>query len=319
MLWKEAWALSVLALALIGIERRWFVPVVVLDIVLALSHKTTAVVYIASLCVLFAIDRSRRRESLLHALMTGACLLAVGLPALHSAFKAPPQAIFLDLPGYIGLSFPLIILIIFGYKVLTSARIPRTIMALGVASVLFILFHSPFYERVFVFLDIALAVCAGYALEQLLSRIDLEALTLKGITSLGVACVALGLLCGALWIQVHTLRPLMTHASINIIVDIGIQVPREATILTTSDEAPWFEGWTLAHIAAPGMLRDTHNLEEWITFWSATSSPEKISFLNELPRPLYISTLGDVSDLLGSSTIPCLQKISEHLLYDACK
>jgi len=286
--------------------------------VLALSHRTTAIVYLATLVVLFLIDRRRRKVALLHALITGACLLAIDLQALSSAIRVPPEAIFTDWSTYLGLSFSLLLIIICGAGAFRNQCIPSIVIAFAIASFLFPILHTSFYERIFIFSDIALAILAGCALGYCLSVLDWENISVPHAARIAAICIALGILFGALVDQIRAYQPLVSAAAVESIKKNSLRVPPNATILTTSDEAPWFEGWTLSHIAAPGMLHDDHNLPQWIAFWSATSSAQKIAFLNDFSPPLYISTLGDFSTLLGSSTIPCLETISPDLWYDNC-
>src|SRR3989344_4962452 len=49
MFWKNAWALCPLFIAFICIERRWWLALYAADIAIAFSHKTTAILYIATL------------------------------------------------------------------------------------------------------------------------------------------------------------------------------------------------------------------------------------------------------------------------------
>ena len=186
------------------------------------------------------------------------------------------------------------------------------------ASFAFPVLHLPFYQRIFVFCDIGLAILAGLAFDATLRRISLANLRVRDTLPMLGGVVGIGLLVGSLVSQIVTLPLLMSPVSILRIEEIGLRVPADATILTTTEEAPWFEGFTLAHIAAPGMLHDNHNLEEWEAFWTSTSAEDKAQFLASLPQPLYIATLDDPSHLLGTTTIPCLREVSHYLLYNAC-
>ena len=319
MFWKNAWALCLLAIAFISVERRYAVALILCDLAIALSHKTTAIIYIATLLVLAVFDGGRQRMALTNVGITGALLALVNFSVLGTALSAPPVAIFIDWHIFLVLSCPFALFIAAGWRsFLDRPRIPTVLLAFLVASLLFPIFQSPFYERIFVFCDIALAVFAGYALNHVLSNFDLNSLDIRFFVSFAALCISVGLLFGVLLDQIRAFAPLISKNSIASIEQLTAQIPPDATILTTSDEAPWFEGWTEAHIAAPGMLRDNHNLDEWIGFWTATSSAQKIAFLNGLPRPLYIATLGNFDDILGTTTIPCLTEISPQLRRDDC-
>jgi hypothetical protein len=94
-------------------------------------------------------------------------------------------------------------------------------------------------------------------------------------------------------------------------------VPEDAVILTTNAEAPWYQGWTLSHIAAPGMLYDNHDYPAWVHFWESTSTPEQIAFINSFPQPLYVSTTKELSGLINTPP-PCLTALYPWLLRNDC-
>jgi hypothetical protein len=317
MLYKNAFALDLILLAFIALEERWLYAALALDVLIALSHRTSAIIYLLTLGTLFLAWRGRRKEMLLHGVVAGLAFLLVNLPAVHQAQVALPTAIFLEWPDYLRLSAPLIIALVLGARGLWSKRIPPPLLAFAGASFLFPTFGLPFYERIFLFCDVALCALAAYGVEWLMLQIDFSALDRRAYLALGALCVIGGLFVGNFWSQVRDLRPLMTSQDTAAIAAVGALVPHDATILTTSNEAPWYEGWTLSHIAAPGLLHDTHNLDKWEAFWNSTSTPERIAFLNSFSQPLYVSTLGDISDLIGVPPA-CLALIAPDLYRSNC-
>lgn len=66
------------------------------------------------------------------------------------------------------------------------------------------------------------------------------------------------------------------------------------------------------------MLQGTHNLKEWAALWESTSTPESARFLASFPQPLYVSTLGNLADLI-SAPPPCLKKITPILYISECE
>lgn len=320
MLYKNAFALCLMLLAFMAYERRAFWPLIALDVLLAFSHKTSAIIYITTLCVLLLTDRSRYREVCIHAGITGLLLLL----ALHGDSIAPQSlgasavAVFLEWNEYIVLSLGLFIAAAYAathWQVMTA---PKTLLAFALASFAFPVFHLPFYERIFVFSDVALIAFAAYGFDLLISKIDLDTDHSAPYGYFVIICIIVGLHLGSLQTQVTQLAPLETDAKLRQIETSGALVPPEALLLTTNAEAPWYEGWTTAHIAAPGMLRDTHDFPAWVKFWESTSTTEQISFLNTFPKPLYISTLGDISALINTPP-SCLSKVAPHLLRNDCE
>jgi hypothetical protein len=321
MLYKNAFALCLILLAFIAYERRQFWPLALLDITIALSHKTSAIIYLVTLATLVVVDHKRWRELLLHGAITAACfaLVAFGGSVGGSALGTSAVAVFLEWNDYIVFSFGLFLAAGFAAFYWKTLSIPKTLIAFALAGFAFPILHLPFYERIFVFTDIALIAFAAYGLDLLFAKIDFD--TESGYAAYGyfvLICIVVGLQLGNLQSRVRQLQPLETQTKLEQISTIGNLIPPEGLLLTTNAEAPWYEGWTLAHITAPGMLRDTHSFDAWVTFWESTSTPEQIAFLNTFPQPLYVSTLGNFADLI-STPPPCLTKIAPNLLRNDCK
>lgn len=318
VLFKNVFALCLLLLAFICWERKHFLPLAALDILIAFSHKTTALVYLLTLCFLFVVEKGKRVEILLHGVLTALAFLVVNMPSVREALIAPPAGVFLSWSSYLALSLPFLIFAVCGAFVMRAVRIPRIVIAFAFVSFVFVICRFPFYERIFVYCDLALAMLAAFGASASWNRFRAHAkLPKSGYTSLAILCVAAGLLCGSLWRQVASLQPLISGEAIQEIQAIGGALPPNAIVLTSADEAPWYEGWTLAHVAAPGLLQDTHNLEEWANFWATSSPMTREKFLDSFQRPLYISTLGSYQDLIGGP-MDCLIPVRPHLLKDSC-
>lgn len=318
LLWKNALGLCLILITFVALERKHLYGVLLLDVLIAFSHKTSAILYVVTLILLLILSRDRWKEIFLHIAVVGTVFLLSNISVVREVIVVRPQAVFLDWHTIILFSLPYLLLIGFGYRTFRSYPVPKTLVAFGLASLAFPLFHLPFYERIFIFLDVALVLFAAFGAEYLFRSIISERGTRPAYTEGAIVCIALGFLCGNLWNQFNALHPLVTSNELASITGAGALVPPEATLLTTSDEAPWYEGWTSSHVAAPGLLHDTHNLEEWNAFWISTSTPEKVAFLKSFPQPLYVSTLGSMDDLLGTVP-PCLEHIAVHLYRSACK
>ncbi len=317
MLWKGALGLDLLLLAYIALERRNSTLLMIVGTTLALSHKTSAIIFILSLGIFFILNRGKRPDALLAGALTAAVFFAANTSLVHKVQLALPTALFLEWPDYLTFTIPLLILLGFGIRGLHTLPIPKTILALALTSFIFPLAQLPFYQRIFIFCDLALVALAAFAVEYMLRQVSPLRAGKTIYLHAAALCIAGGLFLGSAWNQVSSLRPLLPQANIREIERIDTILPQDAYVLTTSDEAPWYQGWTKAHIIAPGLLWDSHNLEEWIAFWDATSTESKISFLNSFNKPLYVSTLGPMTDLLGQIP-PCLVPAGPHLLYNSC-
>lgn len=317
-LFKNALALDLILLAFIAIERKWFPVWIALDLAIVLTHKTSAIIYLLTLATLFIVSPTQRKHYLTHLAITGFLFILINAPTVRELGTVLPSAVFVDWKTFSLLSLPLFIVIVLGLRAFRHYTIPKTLLAFSAVTLLFPIFKLPFYERIFLFADVALVALAAYGINFSLTYRASEKSVRHRLFVFLILSLAGGLYMGNLWREVTTTSPLVSDTDIEVIETIGGLVPSDATILTTSDEAPWFEGWTRSHIAAPGMLNDNHNLEEWTTFWNSTSTTERIKFLNDFDTPLYISTLGDETNLAG--TLPeCAQEVLPHLWYVACE
>ena len=317
MFWKIVWAFVLLFFAFIAFERKWLYALIAADIAIALSHKTTAIVYILTLCAML-LWRARRMEVLVHIGITGTILGFVNLSTIQGALVATPVAYFLGWQDFAWFSIPFLIAIAAVNVYLRQAPIPRTLIAFGFIACAYPILHLPFYERIFVFTDIALAITAAYAISYMITYFSTNEHGMRTWLYLTVVCISFTFFAGIVIAQVHEVRPQLSRENVVRIEEIGSLVSADATILTSTSEAPWFEGWTHAHIVAPGMLRDTHSLEEWQHIWGDATEKERIDFLADFDHPLYISTFDGFEYLIGTST-PCLREITPYLLIDECQ
>ena len=315
-LFKNAWGLCLILLALAAYERKRLWLFFLSGAAVALTHKTSAIMYLFTLGVLWLIGSGRRRELAFHILLVAAIFVIANLHFAVTIVGRSPQAVFLGWREFILLSYPFILLALVGICALRSRPMPRSLVAFALASFAFPIFFLPFYERIFIFCDVALAALAAYGALHLLSRTRRKDGGI-GWLALAALCIAVGLAGGNLYTEVRALGPSIAQADLASIFSVTAAIPPDATVLTTSEEAPWYEGWGLSHVAAPGMLADNHDLQEWIAFWSSTSTPEKVAFLDSLPKPLYVSTLGDFEALLGVYP-PCITPVRAHLLFYDC-
>ena len=317
-LYKNGFALVLVLGAFIAFERRAILPLFALDALIGLTHKTSAVIYVLTLVFLFLISKGRRRELFLHLMLAGSIILSVNLPSVREAFAVLPSAVFLDWTSYLTLSAPLLLLAVVALFRFRTQAPPRTLIAFTLAGFLFPLLSLPFYERIFVFCDVALAGLAGYGAAFLLTKATKSGSEPRiRYASIAVLCMVCGLLLGNIWNQIISARPYMSDAAIAEIERVGALVPENATLLTTNDETPWVEGWTLAHVAGPGLLHDRHNLEAWTAFWEVKDDESKSAFLASFPQPLYITTLQSLTELIGTPP-PCVTEVSAHLWKSEC-
>ncbi|MES2014370.1 MAG: hypothetical protein V4437_00960 [Patescibacteria group bacterium] len=121
---KNALALDVLLLACIAIERRWIWLWFFIDIALVLSHKTSAIIYLLTLGILFVVSHRRRKELALHIALAGFLFTLINAPTVRELTVVLPSAVFLDWHTYFILSLPFLIAITLGVRAFWKYKIP---------------------------------------------------------------------------------------------------------------------------------------------------------------------------------------------------
>jgi hypothetical protein len=317
ILWKNMWAIVLMLTAFIFIKKELFIETFITEILLALSHKTTAIIYTAVLGLMLISNWRRFKEFIFHIIVTILCFTLVN-PSINSSIRFPPIGVFIELDRYILLSLPIIILALYGVFIFIKNKKLPGLWGFIIISLIFPIFRLPFYQRILIFTDISMIMLAAYGLNNLADKINYQKDFVKSITIFIILCIFFGTLVGNLYSQIITNKPIISSENLIKIESETRNLPENITVLTSTDEAPWMEGWSHVHIAAPGMLHDNHNLDEWVSFWSSTSSSDKINFLSKLPQPLYIVTSKNITDLIGK--LPdCIILLSNNIFFNNCK
>lgn len=318
ILYKSAFALCLLVAALIGYDRRRRVPTALLSILLAASHKTTAIIYLVTLGTAWLIDRPQRHHAATLIGITGATLaLSTMDSTLPRALSSGAVAVFITWSEYLTLSAGTLIAALYALRARSAAYAHPSLVALALASLAFPLLRLPFYARVFVYTDVALVALAAYGLRELVQSLDFDAQPRRAYLAFVALCLVGGFTLGNLSYQVRALKPLVSPETIERISATAALLPEVSYLLTPNTEAPWYQGWTRAHLIAPGMLRDTHTYPEWVAFWQATSTSATAAFLASFPTPLYVSTTEDIATFIP--VVPaCLTQVSLTLWQSTC-
>jgi hypothetical protein len=317
MLFKNIFALDLLIVAFIAIEKKRKPTTYLLDVFIALSHATSAIVYMLTLAARFVFTRESRSEMLSHFFLTAIAFVLVNVTLIRGVSVSLPTALFIEWSQFLWLSLPYLLLLAALWRLPIHKPVPTTLIAFTTVSFVYPILHLPFYQRIFVYADLGLALLAAYAAYALgkhFAKTDLHGFEYIRAT---IVCISIGLLLGDLYYQIHSLQPIISQDSIFRIETVGKILPPDALVLTSANEAPWYEGWTSAHIAAPGLLHDTHTLDQWQALWDATSTQYRIKFLDSFNAPLYVSTLAPYADLVGEPPA-CLIKVTPDLLHDTC-
>ena len=315
MLWKNAFATSLLLGTFLLLERRsaW---VAVPAIAVAASHQTTTVILLLTLGMYALINPERWRTVALAFLPSAAVFLYLHR-GLGARIARPPVAVFLGTADFLWLALPLLPFALVGFWQALRRHPESTLLVLAIATGIFPAFQLPFHERVSVFLDIAIAAFAGAGIAALVkSGAALRHARFRPIALLAVV-VAMSWSIGSTVRSVETYQPLLAPPVSAEIHRIESLTPADAAILTSTDLAPWVHGWNRRRVIAPGLLGDHHNLEAWMAHWQATDAAAKTAFLVEYPRPLYFFIEPFERDAFLPN-IPCVVRLSAYLSEFRC-
>ncbi len=286
MLYKHAFVLPFLFLALLALEKKslWLFP---LSIIIALSHQTTTIFYVATLTLFLAFNKNRWRDVVPTLILTTSIFLALH-GNFYRRFTYTPVAVFLDAQKYFWLSAPLLFFALWGIKDLVLHQPKSVLWAFALTAFAFPLAQLPFYERIFIFTDIALVVLAALGILHIKNSISLKSLGTKTLALLTLSAIFGGWFLGNFYNQLWDDYRWISPTTQQNILELKSYIPQHATVLTTVDLAPWLLGWSNYFVIAPGLLNDWHNNEAWITLWTSKSDTEKMRFFNDFPRPLFL-------------------------------
>ncbi|MEK7560403.1 MAG: DUF2079 domain-containing protein [Patescibacteria group bacterium] len=315
VLFKNAFALPLMLLAFFALEKgsRW---AILLGVLLAFSHHTTSIIFLAAILIYAVLRRERRRLALLTAAVAIPAFLYLHYPAIPDYVNAP-VAVFVQWKEYLLLSLPLFILASFGIKDAVRNASRSTVAAFFIVSAAFPLLGLPFYQRIFIFTDIALIIPAAVGLVKIA-----EALKSRDRSPIKIAAALIAILSLA-WFAANTesriyhLRPLVSTKEIEELKYMASNIPADNAILTSTPLAPWVHGWTRVRVIAPGLLGDTHSAQEWISFTHGPAGA-KIDFLKNFPRPLYIFLGPRENEEFLSDIKNCVDQKSDYLFRYTC-
>jgi len=317
MLFKNAFATAIMLITFLLMEKksRW---TVIGGMLIAASHHTTAIIFLLTLIVYFIINRQERKRTLLIFMGTLAVFLFFHIFAYQTYIRSP-VAMFVEWREYVFLSFPLLVLALFGVKYVVSQR-KSVFTAFVIIAIMFPLFSLPFYQRVFIFTDIAIIMIGALGLASLIK----EAVGLVNhfkktarIVSLCIMTVITVLLLTNLSGRINALRPLVSKEILKKLGSITRHVQPNGAIMTSTTLAPWVHGWSQNKIIAPGLLHDTRDIQQWISFWNG-SRENKINFLKNFPRPLYFFLSPPEKEKFMAHIEECVRQASPFLFQYTC-
>lgn len=288
-----------------------------------LSQTTTSILGVMVFCIYFSFQITRGRAItktfflLFSSLSLG--LLFFFRPTLFTKIITfQPTAIFLEWPEYLSLAYPSIFLFFSGFfyfhkKVFFQYFLPTIFLFVVL---LLSLLELPFYQRLFLFLDISILFFDAVILMFFIRNYSFFSKRLQ-IGTIFVAAIFMGFFLGKFLSTIAFYHPLITPNETVEMQKNNSLTEKEATILTTSDYMPFVYGFSSRNVFAPGLREYKYNLEDWEKFWFEMTKKEKIQFLSVFPRPLYFFT--DPKSDENFLEAECVVKKSQYLSEFGCK
>ncbi|GEM_PF-6099921 len=199
-------------------------------------------------------------------------------------FFSLKSGIFLSGFEYLKLSWHYLILAFIPIFSLIRKKDFNLILVLAFLSLILIIFKFIFYERLTIYLDLALIMLAGAGLEA--AYLEIKKRCSSRISNLFVI-IFICLSAGWFFYLVAVKEPLLSQKEFSSIEAISGLLPRTMVFSYDSNYTPWLYGFSGHKIFSPGWGDAGWNLKNWQEFWQATDE-EKIVKLGELPQPLLI-------------------------------
>ncbi len=148
-------------------------------------------------------------------------------------------------------------------------------------NLIFVYFQFFFFNRLIIFLDLALIILSAVGISVLLSKRSKIAIILT-VVLLFSAFVLMAK-------EVQQTTPLISQQDLTAIKQFGKTESNAFAMTTSSIYSPWLQGYSERKVIAPGLFDyNKDNYAQWQEFWKASTKEEITSFLNDYQKPLYI-------------------------------
>lgn len=283
-----------------------------------LSHTTTSVIFIATLAVFFILkigEENKKRYATPFALCVVGIALFLAISGIWQKIDWQTPGIFLDWKEYAEISLPLLLISAYTLGRIWRKAAEGPFFALLIVTGTIVVLRGPFYERVFLFLDIALIALIAESLSKMKKGLDTSGYGKKIALIAGTAMLT-GWYAGNLSWTIKRYVPMVTKEEVVEMKKVDGMTEKDATILTVSDYMPWVYGFTKRKVISPGLRERIYNLEDWQRFWFKMNEEEKIEFLKIFPKPLYFFTIPGSDDNFLEAK--CVKKKTDYLQRFKC-
>lgn len=327
MFWKNAVGLFLMLLVFYLIEKRKmrnYVISFILIIFIFITHKTTAFILFSSLLILFLFKEKKYRLPLVGLLILSSLpviwlnfnLIIYLWEEIRSGFTAHydffslREGIFIGWPEFLKYSF---FYLPFGFLTalyLLFKKKNNAALILFFVSLFLILIKFIFYRRLFVFLDIALIILAGFSLSQFFQK--LSSVFDKKLTAVLFA-ILFFTASFFFFLSIVEKKPLVSREEIREIESMKKITPQTKIFTYDSYYTPWLYGFSGHKIIAPGWGDLKWNLDDWNIFWQAEPKRKK-----EMPKEFEAPLIIYAPDDFFSINDECFEKIKDNFYFFNC-
>lgn len=298
---KNVIGLIFLLLAIYLLEKKKYMPLVIMYAALGIYHRPEFLLFSLMLIPYFLHFRDK---NIIYVVVATAILItpfwlprfADNLLMMHGVAETALTNIQTTQTSEGGGTF-------FGFK--TYEWVSLAYLPFGLIGVLYMLFQKKwnsfmygflinasivvfqlfFYKRLIIPFDILLIVLAGAGLNY--GFLESKVVSKK----LGALAVILLLISSGIVLmdQASNARPLINDDQLETIEWLASNTEPDAYILATSHDAPWVLGWSERKVIAPGLFQwDKYNRSRWIEFLQTEDVDTAKDFLSEWDGTIYI-------------------------------
>lgn len=305
---KETVALPLFLATLLFLERKNYFLATLFGVLVILTQQTTSVILICIIALGFIIRTILLKEFSIAYIFSGTAILASYLflhPHVAQKIASPPVGIFLTQTEYILWSIPIIALTFIGLpNFFKSSKESPILLAAIAVPLAFIVFHLPFYNRIYIFTDMFLIIPAAYGIERIF---HLRTHLVQNFGKIAI-CLMSYVYCFILFYAVKIQTPLIDIKTQQSLTQLTL-LPSASSVITSPRLLPWVQGWSTAKVYAPGNLKEPHSLGDWNRYWTHQVPNFEKRFLTSFPKPTYVF----IDNYEKQYRPDCAKEISENL------
>jgi len=314
-LWKTQLGLLLLLVNLkMILSKRWkALPVTAL--LLLLSHRTTFIIFLFLLLIYISFELYRKENKAPFVFYLVSMAL-ISLPAIlllqaeinHFFSITNPfvkDGIFFDIVDYILLSLPYFVFVAPGLYFYIKVNRDPILPLFFFLSLFWVLLQLPFYNRIIIYLDISAIIISAYFFSVWRAR------KLILVSTMAAVFFALSIL--SIGNNLYR-KTLISESDTAEIFEFTGKQDTGYVLAIDSFNAPWLLGFSQnLEVGAPGLFKDRHTYDEWLSFWEGNN---QIEFLSSYPQPLFIYQK-DINE--NTVLLACLNRESANFYRFACE